>query len=98
MTQRWDPDTYAAHACFVSELGAPVADLLAPKPGERILDLGCGDGALIQRLGTAGSTEITLVGRHNRPGVGRSSRGNISTYVARKSQRRQRSWPGTNTD
>ncbi len=45
MTHRRDPDTYAAHARFVSELGAPVADLLAPQPGERILDVGCGDGA-----------------------------------------------------
>ena len=48
MTQRWDPDAYAVHARFVSELGEPVADLLAPQPGERILDVGCGDGALTE--------------------------------------------------
>ena len=30
MTQSWDPESYAAHARFVSDLGAPVADLLAP--------------------------------------------------------------------
>ena len=44
--QRWDPPRYARSARFVSELGAAVMALLDPKPGERILDLGCGDGVL----------------------------------------------------
>ncbi len=45
-TQSWDPSGYERHARFVSDLGRPVVDLLAPRAGERILDLGCGDGAL----------------------------------------------------
>jgi trans-aconitate methyltransferase len=60
MTQRWDPDTYAAHARFVSELGAPVADLLAPQPGERVLDVGCGDGALTERFRAAGCVVVAI--------------------------------------
>lgn len=44
--QTWDPERYARNARFVAELGAPVVDLLAPRAGERILDLGCGDGVL----------------------------------------------------
>jgi len=52
--QTWDPDRYARSARFVSELGMPVVELLAPKPGERILDLGCGDGYLTARLNALG--------------------------------------------
>jgi len=53
--QHWDPDRYARNARFVSDLGAPVLDLLAPRAGEHILDLGCGDGALTEALVAAGA-------------------------------------------
>jgi SAM-dependent methyltransferase len=56
--QRWDPRTYAQHGRFVSELGAGVAFLLAPARGERILDLGCGDGALTEKLVAAGAQAV----------------------------------------
>ena len=42
----WDADNYKKHASFVSDLAMPVVDLLSPKMGEHILDLGCGDGTL----------------------------------------------------
>ena len=59
-TQEWDPETYARHARFVSDLGAGVVDLLAPQPGERVLDLGCGDGALTETLVAAGCRVVAV--------------------------------------
>jgi 2-polyprenyl-3-methyl-5-hydroxy-6-metoxy-1,4-benzoquinol methylase len=44
--QRWSASDYARNARFVQELAGPVFAMLAPRPGEHILDLGCGDGAL----------------------------------------------------
>ena len=57
-TQHWNPQQYAEHARFVAELGAPVVEWLAPQPGERILDLGCGDGALTAKIRAFGCTVL----------------------------------------
>jgi len=54
----WDPTAYATHAAFVPALGTAVFDLLAPATGERILDLGCGDGVLTERLVGAGAAVV----------------------------------------
>ena len=58
--QRWDAADYAANARFVSDLGQPVLDLLRPQAGERILDLGCGDGALTERIAAAGAQVVGI--------------------------------------
>lgn len=54
-SQNWNAARYAANAHFVPELGQPVLDLLKAQPGERILDLGCGDGALTEKLVALGA-------------------------------------------
>ena len=46
----WKSETYLQHAAFVPGLGAAVLELLAPRPGERILDVGCGEGTLTQQI------------------------------------------------
>ena len=56
--QQWDAMSYARNAGFVAELGAPLVQILDPLPGERILDLGCGDGVLTQALVATGATVV----------------------------------------
>lgn len=58
MADAWSADRYEANARFVSDLGQGVFDWLAPASGERILDLGCGDGPLTEKLVAAGADVI----------------------------------------
>lgn len=55
-TTTWNPTSYAKNARFVADLGAPLLALLNGKPGETILDLGCGDGALTEKIAESGCT------------------------------------------
>jgi SAM-dependent methyltransferase len=58
--QQWSAAGYAANAHFVPALGQPVLDLLQPQPGERILDLGCGDGVLTEKLVALGAQVVGI--------------------------------------
>jgi SAM-dependent methyltransferase len=60
MPQTWNPDDYARTAGFVPQLGLPVLELLGPQPGELVLDLGCGDGALTSAIAACGARVIGI--------------------------------------
>lgn len=71
----WEPGLYDAVHSYVSEYGRSLVDLLAPKAGERILDLGCGTGTLTHEISQSGamvvgmdsSTEMIGQARQNYP-------------------------------
>jgi trans-aconitate methyltransferase len=72
MIQSWNPAVYAEVGAFVPTLGAGVFEWLAPKPGERILDLGCGDGQLTSKIAAAGAD---VVGADRSPDMVEAARG-----------------------
>lgn len=59
-TSKWDAGDYARVGGFVAELGVAALDLLDPQPGERILDVGCGEGALTNKIIERGATVVGI--------------------------------------
>ena len=57
-TSRWNAADYASVGGFVAKLGTAALELLDPQPGERILDVGCGDGALSLKIIDRGAEVI----------------------------------------
>ncbi len=55
MTNQWNPAEYDAKHAFVYEKAKGLVELLAPKGGERVLDLGCGTGALTAEIAARGA-------------------------------------------
>lgn len=56
----WDAARYQEHHSFVWRYGAHLLELLDPRPGERILDLGCGTGQLTAEIARLGAHVIGL--------------------------------------
>jgi SAM-dependent methyltransferase len=59
-TSTWDAGDYARVGAFVAELGGAALDLLDPQPGERILDVGCGEGSLSRKIAARGATVLGI--------------------------------------
>lgn len=74
----WDSKLYDKQHHFVSDYGADVLQWLAPKPGEDILDVGCGTGQLAAQIaesgaevfGTDASPEMIATAKVNYPEIG----------------------------
>jgi 2-isopropylmalate synthase len=59
-SNNWDATKYHKYADFVSKLAMPVVELLAPKKGEYILDIGCGEGSLACEIESSGAKVVAV--------------------------------------
>ncbi len=74
---RWNAELYDEKHSFVWKMAAGLLDLLQAKPGERILDLGCGTGHLTEKIAATGaevmgvdkSAEMIRQARESYPGL-----------------------------
>jgi trans-aconitate methyltransferase len=57
---KWNTDSYTQKHAFVFQYGAGLLELLAPEPGQLILDLGCGSGELTQHIADSGAEVIGI--------------------------------------
>ncbi len=60
MPTTWNANNYDTAHSYVWTLAADLIDLLAPKPGERILDIGSGTGHLTSQIAQRGATVIGI--------------------------------------
>jgi SAM-dependent methyltransferase len=59
-TSKWNAADYAKIGAFVAELGGAALDLLDPQRGERILDVGCGEGTLTKKIVERGAAVLGI--------------------------------------
>jgi trans-aconitate methyltransferase len=73
-TSKWDAADYARVGGFVAALGEAALDLLDPQPGEHILDVGCGDGTLTEKIVERGATVVGIDNSIEMIGAARAKR------------------------
>ncbi|GLU48409.1 class I SAM-dependent methyltransferase [Nocardiopsis ansamitocini] len=57
-SQNWNAELYDTRHSFVAGYGEALVDLLDARPGERVLDAGCGTGEHVAALGESGVTAV----------------------------------------
>lgn len=58
--QEWNAASYEKSYGYVWQAASDLVDVLAPQPGERVLDLGCGTGHLTAKIAERGATVVGL--------------------------------------
>jgi trans-aconitate methyltransferase len=71
---QWDPALYQSSHSFVWEHGRGLVELLAPRPGERVLDIGCGTGQLTAEIAKTGAR---VLGMDSAPAMVEQARANF---------------------
>jgi trans-aconitate methyltransferase len=79
----WDPGRYEGGHSFVWEFGGDLLALLAPQPGERVLDLGCGTGHLSAKIAAAGATVVGIDPSPAMIGQARQNYPNLTFHLIR---------------
>lgn len=69
----WDAEKYKQDFMFVPEYGAAVLDLLDAAPGARVVDLGCGNGALTRQLADRGYQVLGVDASPEQPALARQA-------------------------
>jgi trans-aconitate methyltransferase len=89
---QWDAALYDQKYSFVFEYGRGLVSLLDPRPGERILDLGCGTGQLTRAIADAGAR---VVGIDSSPGMVEAARAQYPDLEFVEADARSFSFPYT---